>query len=95
MNMNNVILLNRSQLEEQLESQGLLGISEQLIERMKEHVHHIAKNVYEQFVLDVKMVVDNVLKNITAHFIFQEDDDGKYESLRFILFQDLTITEER
>ncbi|WP_054711997.1 hypothetical protein [Bacillus sp. JCM 19041] len=69
-----------------------------MIERMKEHVQYIAKGVYEQFVVDVKMVVDNVLKNVKAHFLVHEDDDESYreesEGLKYILFQDLTTSEK-
>ena len=98
MRVNNVLLLNRSNLEDQLDNQGILEVAEQLIERMKEHVQYIAKGVYEQFVIDVKLVVDNVLKNITAHFIVHEDEDERYqeesEGLKYILFQDVTTTEK-
>lgn len=85
--MKQVVLLNRTQLEQELERQGILDVLEQLIERMKEHVQYTSKQVFEQVIIDAKVLVDNAVKTIVARFAVlpQEDpeEDGEETYVEF------------
>ncbi|WYU52858.1 hypothetical protein MHH67_05125 [Bacillus sp. FSL K6-0047] len=90
--MKQVILLNRAQLEQELERQGILDVLEQLIERMKEHVQYTSKQVFEQVIIDAKVLVDNAVKTIVARFavIPQEDPPEDGEETKYVEFESLS-----
>ncbi|SPU21173.1 Uncharacterised protein [Niallia circulans] len=92
--MKQVVLLNRTQLEQELERQGILDVLEQLIERMKEHVQYTSKQVFEQVIIDAKVLVDNAVKTIVARFAVlpAEDpaEDGEAEETKYVEFESLS-----
>ncbi|WP_054708084.1 hypothetical protein [Bacillus sp. JCM 19041] len=96
--MRHVELLNRGQMEKELEEQGILDIAEQLIERMKEHVRYTSKQVFEQVIIDAKMVVDNAVKTIVARFAVYEfedpSEDGEVDPIKYVEFESLSPTKE-
>ncbi|SDI97529.1 hypothetical protein SAMN04488123_11012 [Natribacillus halophilus] len=73
--MKQVALLNRSYLEKALDDVGMVDATEEIVERMKEHVLSMVKHLYEQFVIDVRCMVDDVLETIRLVFITTEHVD--------------------
>ncbi|MFS0784933.1 hypothetical protein ABC345_00935 [Shouchella sp. 1P09AA] len=96
--MRHVELLNRGQMEKELEEQGILDIAEQLIERMKEHVRYTSKQVFEQVIIDAKMVVDNAVKTIVARFaVYEFEDpleDGEVDPIKYVEYESLSPAKE-
>ncbi|KQL56968.1 MULTISPECIES: hypothetical protein [Bacillaceae] len=96
--MKHVELLNRGQLETELENQGILDLADQLIERMKEHVRYMSKHVFEQVVIDAKMVVNNAVKTIIARFaVYDYEDaseDGGTDPIKYVEFESLSPLKE-
>ncbi|QQK75395.1 hypothetical protein HUG15_07210 [Salicibibacter cibarius] len=73
--MKQVELLNRSYLEKALDDVGMIDTIEEIVERMKEHVLSMVKHLSEQFVIDVRFMVNDVLETIRLVFITTEHVD--------------------
>ncbi|WP_373895174.1 hypothetical protein [Virgibacillus sp. CBA3643] len=73
--MKQVELINRSVLEERLESLGLLEATEKVIERMKEHVRSMVMQLHEVFLVDVRFMKNDLLETVRFAFTTTEHDD--------------------
>ncbi|MDA1478039.1 hypothetical protein [Bacillus changyiensis] len=73
-----VNLFNTPYLESELESIECLEGTEELVERMKEHVINNPKST-ESFEVELSVVVDCFRKKIVAIFNYIEDEDQELE----------------
>ncbi|GGJ67702.1 hypothetical protein [Virgibacillus salexigens] len=73
--MKQVELMNRSMLEERLESIGMMEAIEKVIERMKEQVRSKVVHLHEVFLVDVRLIKDDLLETILVAFTTTEPDD--------------------
>ncbi|UJL47087.1 hypothetical protein KFZ58_03900 [Virgibacillus sp. NKC19-16] len=73
--MKQVELVNRSVLEERLESLGLLEGTERVIERMKEHVRSMVMQLHEVFLVAVRFMKNDLLETVRFAFTTTEHDD--------------------
>ncbi|MFB4260955.1 hypothetical protein ACE106_17560 [Shouchella clausii] len=96
--MEMVVLLNRPWLDQELEDQGILDVADELIERMKEQVRYTSKRVYEQVVVDAKVLVGDIVKTVVARFtVYDYEDaaeDGEAHQIKYVEFDSLSQLKE-
>ncbi|MDX6158081.1 hypothetical protein SIA70_18475 [Bacillus subtilis] len=85
--MFNINLLNKAQLESDLESLGCLGIAEELIEKMMEDVFY--SDVAQRVIVQTLAVIDNVNAKLQATFNILEDEDTETDE-RIVEFEGIS-----
>ncbi|UJL46821.1 hypothetical protein KFZ58_02385 [Virgibacillus sp. NKC19-16] len=73
--MKQVELMNRSMLEQRLDSEGMIEATEKVIERMKEHVRSMVVHLHEVFLVDVRLMKNELLETIRVAFTTTENED--------------------
>ncbi|MBS4161684.1 hypothetical protein GWP49_31940, partial [Klebsiella pneumoniae] len=75
--MTGVYLVNRPQLEVEFNQNGITSTVENFIENMKEQVRNFVLSAGEEFSVDSKMIIDNVVYTVLARFNVLKSKDNE------------------
>lgn len=81
MAFNDVEVKNRGFLESEFEQQGLADVVEQVVEVTKDEVSHMVANIGETIIVSAKVIKNDVVRIIRAHYILGESEDRSEDGL--------------
>ncbi|MEX3914426.1 hypothetical protein AB4672_21875 [Bacillus paralicheniformis] len=97
--MTGVYLVNRSHLELEFNRNGITSTVENFIENMKEQVRDFVLNAGEEFAVDSKVIINNVVYTVLARFnvLKREDneEDGESPRMKLIEFTSVDLIKGR